>query len=404
MSAKRRRWIGVVILTLVLAAGSRALQDDPNGRWLPVERRDLVMGVPLEGELKAVRTVSLGPPPIQNHWNFKISHLAPDGKDVREGQTVIRFDTTELQQNLQRKTSERDSAEKELEKLVTDLKIERRELELRLSEAEADLRRATFSTEMPQDVVAAKDLETALIDQRMAQLQIDQLKSNLEYMDAREASQIGSLEQRRQRAAAEVGELEAAIEAMNVKAPRNGTVILDADRRRQKVKVGDQVWRARKVLEIPDLSSMQVEAQIAEADAGRLAVGQKVTFRLDAHPDFEYEGRVETIRKAVQSKSAGNPEKVIRAVIALSSTDTERMRPGMRLRGTVEIERLPDVVVVPQEAVFADTGDAWVWSRGLFGTHKVEPELGQRNDRFYQVISGLEPGDSVLAQSGGEAP
>ena len=404
MSVRRRRWIVVVILALSLAVGSRALQDDSKGRWLPVERRDLVMGVPLEGELKAVRTVSLGPPPIQNQWNFKISYLAPDGKEVREGQQVIRFDTTELQQSLQRKISERDSAEKELEKLVTDLKIERRELELRLSEAQAELRRASFSTEMPRDVVAAKDLETALIDQRMAQLQIDQLNSNLEYMDTRETSRISSLEQRRQRAAAEVEELEAAIQAMTVKAPRNGTVILDADRRRQKVKVGDQVWRARKVLEIPDLSSMQVEAQIAEADAGRLEIGQQVTFRLDAHPDFEYTGRVDTIRKAVQSKSAGNPEKVIRAVIALDATDTERMRPGMRLRGTVEIERLPDVVVVPQEAVFADTGDAWVWSRGLLGTKKVEPELGLRNDRYYQVISGLEPGDAVLAQSGGEDP
>ena len=93
MSVRRRRWIVVVILALSLAVGSRALQDDSKGRWLPVERRDLVMGVPLEGELKAVRTVSLGPPPIQNQWNFKISYLAPDGKDVREGQPVIRFDT-----------------------------------------------------------------------------------------------------------------------------------------------------------------------------------------------------------------------------------------------------------------------------------------------------------------------
>ena len=404
MSTKRRRWIAMVVVVLGLAAGSRALQEDPSGRWLSVERRDLVVGVELEGELKAVRSASLGPPPIQNQWNFKISYLAPDGKEVREGQPVIRFDPTELQQNLQQKISERDSAEKELEKLVTDLKIERRDLELQLSEAEAALRRASFSTEMPRDVVAAKDLETALIDQRMAKLQIEQLKRNLEYMDTREASKISSLEQRRQRAASEVEELEAAMEAMTVKAPRDGTVIIDTDRRRQKVKVGDQVWRARKVLEIPDLSSMQIEAEIAEADAGRLKVGQRVTFHLDAHPDLEFTGRVETIRKAVQSKSHSNPEKVIRAVVALDATDTERMRPGMRLRGTVEIERLADTVVVPQEAVFTDGGGAWVWSKGLFGAHKVEPELGTRNDRFYQVISGLEPGDPVLAQDGGKKP
>ena len=396
--AKPKTLIALILVIMGLAAGSRALQED-DGRWLPVERRDLVIGIPLEGELSATRSASIGPPPIQSVWNFKISYLAPEGKMVRQGQPVVRFDTSDLQQRLQKKVSERDSAAKELEKLVTDLEIERRSLELQLSEAEAELRKATFSADVPADVVAANELRTAAIDERMAQLRIGHLKRNLDFMDTKETSQIGSLEQRRRRADAEVAELEAAIDAMTVKAPREGTVILDTDRRRQKIKVGDQVWRARKVLEIPDLSSMQVEAQIAEADAGRLKVGQAVTFRLDAHPDREYGGRVESIRRAVQQKSRSNPEKIVRAVVSIDLTDTERMRPGMRLRGTVEIDRLSDAVVVPQEAVFADSSGAWVWSHGLFGRQKVEPRLGPRNDRYFQVLEGLEPGDSVLVQT-----
>ena len=129
MLTKSRVWIAVILVISALAVGSRALQEEPKGRWLPVERRDLIIGVPLEGELSATRSASLGPPPIQSIWNFKIAYLAPEGKVVRQGQPVIRFDTSDLQQKLLQKMSERDSAEKELEKLVTDLKIERRGLE-----------------------------------------------------------------------------------------------------------------------------------------------------------------------------------------------------------------------------------------------------------------------------------
>lgn len=394
-----RRWLPILVLLLALAFGSRALQDTPNGRWLPVETRDLIIGIPLEGELKAVESASLTPPPIPRFWNYKVSFIAADGKQVRQGQPVIRFDSTELQQRLMQKMGERDSAEKELEKAVTDLKIQRRDLELQLSEAKADLRKATFEAEVPEDLVAAGELKTALIDQRMAKLRIEHLQRNLDYQDEREKSHLGSLEQRRLRAADEVEKLEEAIASLTVKAPRDGTIILNMDRRRQKVKVGDSVWRARKILEIPDLSTMQIEAEVAEADAGRLTIGQKVTFRLDAHPDREYQGSVQSIRRAVQIKSRSNPQKVVKAIVAVETTDTERMRPGMRLRGTVEIDRLPDAVVVPEEAIFTDSLGTWVLARGTFRSRKVQPELGPRNDRYFQVLSGLEPGEAVFVQS-----
>lgn len=404
----RGRRIGRILLPLIavtgiVAAASAALQEDTD-RWLQVERRDLVLGIPMEGELDAVSSVSLGAPSLGGVrlWNFKISFLAQEGQEVRQGQPVLGFDTTDLRQRLMQKTSERDSADKELEKRITDLKIERRDLELQLAEAEAALRRASFNAGVSEDVVAANELKIALIDQRMAQMQIDHLKGNLEYLTVRETSEIGNLKSKRDRVADQVEAIEQAIAAMTVKAPKDGTVILGVQQGTEKIKVGDQIWRGRSVLEIPDLTFMQIQGTIAEADAGRLKIGQSATFRLDAYPDREYEGKVESIRRAVQRKSDSDPEKVMRLVIAVAETDRERMRPGMRLRGTIEIERVADAVVVPQDAVFTDSAGAWVWSRSLWDKKKIRPELGRRNEQYFEVLDGLQPGDLVSAQSGGE--
>ena len=97
-----------------------------------------------------------------------------------------------------------------------------------------------------------------------------------------------------------------AIQRMTVKAPRAGTLILRSDWRGQKKQVGDRVWRADKVLEIPDLSRMEASAEVDERSAGRLAEGQPVTLRLDAYPDREYRAIVGLIRRAVQVKSWQN--------------------------------------------------------------------------------------------------
>jgi HlyD family secretion protein len=199
----------------------------------------------------------------------------------------------------------------------------------------------------------------------------------------------------RDRAAQRVAEMKAAIESMTVKAPRAGTVVYVTDWDDNKKKVGDQTWRGQSVIEIPDLQSMRAVGEIDEADAGRVAVGQRVQFHLDAHPDVTFAGRVRSIGTAVRGRSEQNPNKVVKVSIDLDRTDPQRMRPGMRLVGTVEIERLPGAVVAPSEAVFSRPDGAVSYRREGFGTRAVRPKVGKRNDRWVQIVSGLKPGDRV---------
>ena len=87
--------------------------------------------------------------------------------------------------------------------------------------------------------------------------------------------------------------------------------------------------------------------------------------------------------------------------IGLDETDAKRMRPGMRFRGEIEIERLVDVLVVPEEAVFVEPEGAAVYVRKIGGARRVEPTFGARNESFFMVEAGLEEGDRIRVRRAG---
>jgi HlyD family secretion protein len=382
-----------VALCLWLVAGRAAASG--TGDWAEVRRDDLVVGVPVAGTLSSVQAVRIGPPQISQIWDYKISFMAPEGAPVRPGEPVLGFDTSELERQLLDKRAERDSAQKELEKKQTDLEIDRRDRELELAEAEARLRKASLKVDVPPELVASRDLAKAREDLALARREVAYLKNRLHLEAVEGATESDAMARKRDRAAVRVQEMEAAIGRMTVTAPRAGTVVYVATDEGEKKKVGDSCWRGQSVLEIPDLRRMEAEGEIDEADAGRVAVGQRVTFRLDAHPDDVFTGRVRSVGGSVQSRSDADALKVVKLEIDLDSTDPQRMRPGMRFLGTVEVERVPKALVVPVEAVFNRGSGPVVYRQTGWGSEEVRPTLGRRNDRQVEIRSGLKLGDRV---------
>ena len=68
--------------------------------WLTVTRGPLVVGVEVDGTLRAVRSDLLGPPLITGMWNYKLASLVPEGTEVEAGAPVRRFDTSVLERRL----------------------------------------------------------------------------------------------------------------------------------------------------------------------------------------------------------------------------------------------------------------------------------------------------------------
>lgn len=401
--------LAIAVLASVGMAVTGRMRSGVDGGWVEVRREDLVLSVPVSGTLAAVDAARLGPPPVEDVWDFKIVFMAAEGQDVRRGQPVLAFDTAELEKTLHDKEAERDTAEKKLDKQRADLEMARRDDELALAEAAAAQRSAELEVAVPPELKQRNELASARADLHLAGLKMAHYHERLRLRAAAAAAELRLLGEHRDAAAARVAAARAAIAAMTLAAPRDGTVVYVADHKGEKKKVGDSCWRFLKVIEIPDLRRLRADGEIDEADAGRVAAGQRVALRLDAHPDVGFSGRVRTLHGAVQRPSINRPVKVVELDIDLERTDPLRMRPGMRFVGSVEVERAPRVLVTPLEAVRNLPDGPLVYRRARFGAEAVRPRLGRHNGEWAEVLSGLASGDLLrLADeprpAGGVAP
>lgn len=398
----RRYAIPISALALFLFGGwtlRNELAADRQGEWVRVTKGDLVTGVEVSGTLAAVDNDSLGPPQLPDVWDFKISMLAGEGTEVKKGRPVLGFDTTDLEKRLEVYRSLAEQAKKEIEKNRADLTIHREDDKLQLAEAEARLRKTALKLTAPPDLIGVKERKEVELEHAMIKREVASIKARMAAFERAAVAQVTLLESKQRQAETIVARSADAIDQMTVTAPRDGTVVYIPDYRGEKRKVGDTVYRANRVLEIPDLQKMKAKGEVDEADAGKIAVGQRVTLRLDAHPDDEFHGTIASASRTVQQQSGTkNPVKVLRVEINLDRTDPAKMRPGMRFQGSVELGRVHEALMIPRSAVFMTSSGPVAYRRGLFSVSPVKLKLGRENEQFVEVKNGLAARDRVLVE------
>ncbi len=187
----------VLVAVGLIAAVSRERGEGP--KWVAAERRELDRTVPITGRLRAVRVTDYGPPLISRVWNYKISFMAPEGLEVEAGDMILAFDTDELEERLRRNLTARDKAEETLKKRLQDLGVLLREESLAITEAEARVRSTTLESDVPEEVVARREIEKAAIERELAERELGYRESRKAYLDQRSRAEIESLEAQRDR-------------------------------------------------------------------------------------------------------------------------------------------------------------------------------------------------------------
>jgi len=395
---KSRRAL-LVLPALAVLALARAIAPLSGGDVVEVTRGDLVLTVEVEGTLRAVDPYLVGPPAVREIWNYQIVLMAPEGEDVAAATPVLSFDASQLQKRLLELRAARDSADEEIAKKELDVLVRRRADELRLAEARAKLEKTRLQLERPSELQAARKTKALELDRELVESEIAYLEERRRALDEADATDRENLLEQRDRARARVRELEESIGRMTILAPREGTVVHVADRAGEKKRAGDSVWRQEKVLAVPDLRRMYGDGYVDESDAGRIAPGQRVELRLDAYPEVRFTGRIASVGKTIQSPSWNSPLRGLEVEIALDETDTTRMRPDMRFRGRIEIDRAEKALLVPLRAIVRIDGEAAVRRRGRIGDEAVPVTLGRGNDERVEVLSGLAEGDRLLLPS-----
>ena len=130
----------------------------------------------------------------------------------------------------------------------------------------------------------------------------------------------------------------------------------------QDFREGDRAWPGAAIVELPDLSAVRLTARLDEADRGRVEVGQPASVHLDAVPDRVYESKVASISLLARVDFSTNwpPARDFDIQLAMGDPDS-RLRPGMSATVRIAVARLPDVLLVPAQAVSLVNGRPTVY-------------------------------------------
>lgn len=387
-------------LLLILLAGCGKKTGEL--QFVDVKRDDLVIGVEVSGELAAVDSTDIHPPTVGQIWNFKVAQLANDGDDVKQGEPLVAFDPSEVMRTLETMQNEADAAQKKLEQKRDDAALTRRDDALKVAEAESALKKATLKAEGSPDLVAAVDLQSEKLDEDNQKLVLAGAKFHADSTKRSDEQEIAQLTEKATYAKHRAEVLRNSLPLMQVMSPRDGTVVIPTDWQGNKMKVGDAAWRGQTVLQVVGLSKMEGKGIVDEVDVAKVATKQHVTLRLDALPDVKLTGSVQQIEKSVGAKSNTDPSRVAKLTLALDKT-TIPLRPGMRFRGQVESEKLPQVIQVPVEAVFVTADGPVAYRKQGSGFETVKLTLGKRSATAIEVKSGLAAGDQVSRMDPGVA-
>src|SRR5262249_31020371 len=335
-------------------------------RTAPVTRGSLTAAISATGTLNAVITVQVG-----SQVSGQIKELYADfNSQVNKDQIIARIDPDVFEAKVNQAKAQVDAAKASV--LNQQAALERARADLgnaraALAVAKAQTAKAQVSVvDSKRDLGRKRDLRQqgfiAQADEDSAQATYDSSVAQPEANRAQEQAQdaaVGSSEAalkvadaQLQSAVAQVGQQEANLrqaqldlEHTIIRAPVDGVVVS------RTVDVGQTVAAS---LQAPtlftiaqDLTKMQVDTNVDEADVSRVAVGMRASFTVDSFPSQIFSGEIVQIRKAPQVV-----QNVVTYDVVVSAQNTDlRLLPGMTANVRIVTEQQKDVLRLPNAAL-----------------------------------------------------
>jgi HlyD family secretion protein len=321
---------------------------DPQ-RLVTVKRGEISRTLLLDGELRAVRSRTIF---ADTSDEAKITWLPPEGTLVQPGERLAELDSTAILNKIKDAEERLVTAENEIIRTSSQQEGQLRDLQVELSRLWLAYEKAKVEARLPADVLPRREYQEK-------QFNLDKTKTEYE-------TQLAKIEQKKREFTADLqvktiekhkaeNQLELAksgLKSMQIKAPTEGMVLYtDHWNERRKLQVGDVVWGGLPIVQLPDLTEMEVIAQVNEVDGPKLSVGNRAKIILDSYPETEITGTVKDISQTAAKASWQAKAKVFTVVFSLDRTLVEKMKPGMSAQVTVIIGTLGQQLLVPRAAL-----------------------------------------------------
>jgi multidrug resistance efflux pump len=379
------------------SVGNLFSQTETPADTMAVSTRSLSFGVEATGVLRATSVQYFGAPPeFGNNWEFQIVSMAAEGKNVKKGEVLIRFDAPRVRDDLQRFQNELEQAGKELERTSNQINLEKQELNARLADAENRHQKMRLKQEgISPDLKASRDLELDRLSLEQASREVEALKGRIRWHQSSSDAAFKIIGSKKARAQFKVDEIKKGMESFEVKSDRDGILVYKVKWNNTRYQVGENCYSGQPLMEIPDLITILVEAYVPEVDIGKLKPGQHVEVSVDALPGSTFPGTVHSIATLVRTKSWDLPNKVLDVQVLLDRVDTSAMRPSMTVRARIETASYNGVLAIPLSAVRMLAGKPMVRVNAGAQWRDQIVELGKSNGLEVIITSGLQPGDRI---------
>jgi HlyD family secretion protein len=308
----------------------------------PVKTGNLSVTVTATGNLKPVNQVDIG-----TELSSTVSEVLVDANDtVKKGQVLAKLNTSQLQDTITKNRASLASSQAKVKQAAASLKTARTNLARLQQLYQASGGKLPTKSDMDSAVNA---VDQALGDQDVAKTSVVSAEADLRSAQTNLGKAI-------------------------ITAPFDGVVLIRSVEPGQTVAASLSAPTLFTMAE--DLSKMQAEVSVDEADVGKLQAGQKAEFTVDAWPGRKYQAEVTRV-----SLGATTTNNVVSYLTELAVQNPDlSLRSGMTATATIETDSRENVLLVPNAAL------------------RFKPKSGTRNGGGDQGASASSGGSSFLSQ------
>jgi len=375
-------------------------------RTAVIRRGTFLRTIRITGSTEAVHGYVVQAPRLAGGgWQMVLVHLVHAGTRVHQGDVLAGFDQQDQLKQFRDSQADYLGFLDKIKKQQADNSIELGKDQTALQAADDEYQKAKL--EMSKNEVVSRidaDRNRLTLEQDAATLK--QLRETFDLKERARQAQVKDLEIQRDKAHGQMLYAQTNSQRMVIHSPLEGLVVLNPVWKGSSMgdpQEGDQIYAGSSFMQVVDPSTMQVTARVNQVDFPYLHLGQRLKVFLDAYPDLVLDGSIEHLAAIGNTSSLSQAVHSFNATFAIQGNDP-RLLPDLSAAVDVELERLPDVLLAPRDALVLENNKTYVWVKRGASFEKRPVTVGHNNDVEAVVLSGLAAGDVVKRDTGEAQP
>jgi HlyD family secretion protein len=238
-------------------------------------------------------------------------------------------------------------------------------------------------------------------DWEQAGLEFDRLRHRTSNQIAQAEANLRTSQRALELTHEKLKELKQQLENAKIKAPQDGLVVYASssgfgDRGQTLIEEGAQVRQRQEIIKLPDISQMVVEIRVHESHVLQIHPGLDAYVIVDSIPDRRFKAKVTKVAVLPNSQDRWmNPNLKVYSTDVLIEEDLPDLKPGASARAEIIVTNLVNALTIPLQAVTTLKGKQVCFVQQGEGLAAVPVTVGNFNDQFIEIRSGLKEGDLV---------